>query len=585
MRNRARHLVQPGVCCLAEPTTTVCLKALTCWRLLLFRLYLHCPSRTPQLKAFFVAAALRNVGPYRELLTEAASLAANFSLPPAAALPLFLAHGAPAPRPAAEGAAAALAALRRLLPAAAPCDLVALLSHPGARLREGRAPEAPAASLAAAADVLGLTPYRVLQILLRDAARAQARRGRAGGAPGGAALLAAAASSAAPEAPPQVAVAPPAAQGGGAHAGGGADRGESGLLALGAPGPRARCQFSFLLAPPERLRARAAAVSALLGVEGPAAAALLRENPILLAYSSERLESKARSLASFMTGVQGGGRSGSGSGGGDIAAAAKPVAAGGAPPQQPGLLEAAAWDAARAALRRCPRLLGLEVATCAERVRALGSALGLPPDAAWTAARRAPALMAQPRDRLAAAAAWLSALAGGTEGARAVVKDDPKVLIDLGLWGKDRPPPVLQGGAALGRGGCGSTDALAAVMLDGGGGGCGGDGDGGSNSDAPVRPAAAASRLAWLARTLGVPEGDALAAAVRSHAGRYLLFHAASAAGEARVAALAGLLGLEAREVLATALERGLTYRWAGWGAVACRGPQSALSTPLRNCA
>jgi hypothetical protein len=491
-----------------------------------------------------VAVALRNAAGYREILSEAPRLAAALGVPPQRVLPLFVSYGAPPPKVAAARAAAAAAALRALLPAAAGGDVAGLLLHPAARWR-GDDPGAPAASLAAAADALGLSPYRVLQTLVRDAERAAAGR-HAGGS------------------------------------GGDGSHGDEATPAAGAaPSGRVRPGWPFLLMPAARLRARADAVGELLGVAGPRRAALLRGNPFLLAQTPESVRAKALSLAGFLTGVDGAGVP-RGGGGGSATLSLKdeaPAGGGGQPPPPPPGLHAAAWAAAAAVLRRCPKLLQLDVSTCVERVRALEAALKLRGDAAWAAALREPSLMLQPRARLRAAAAWLQALAGGAAGARAVVQQDPRVLVSMGQWmgaGAPAAPGAAGRGALADEAGGDEASDRAADGGDGGSSWRAAEAAPGAGGAAPSTRAPAA-RLAWLAHVLGTPEADALAAAVRAPAGRLLVFGLSAATGEARLRALADLMGLEPRAALEAALGGGLTFWWVWTGRF--RPPQSAGRT------
>jgi hypothetical protein len=522
-------------------------------------------QKNKQLDAFLTAVALRNHPAFSDLLAAAGRLAADLSVPPLELLPLFTAYGAAAPAEVAAATADRYRALRGQLPAAAPGDLVALLRMTSSR-RRAAGPTALVASLSAASQVLGLTPYRVLQLVIRDAGfggtgSSSNRARRHGGPPSGGSSGAADGVSLLPSPSPAAMSLSPA-------------RG----TAVG----RRRPQYMFLLMPAERLRARADVLGQLLGVSGPQLESLLRNTPRLLAHDSAQVARRMEYLAGFLTGVDGGGAGGAGlmgtgaaglSGGGTIGSgmdggALQPMAA-------DERLRDAAWQAAQSALRRCPKLLQLDVSTCVERVRAVESALRLQGAVAWGLALRAPEIMAHSKERLAAAAGRLEALAGGLPEARAVVLQEPSTLVQLSVLRRN------EGRAAAARAAAaaeeeeedeeeegfeleGSEDEDAEDEERAG------PRRGGANPKkrargAAGRPAAASGareRLEWMAASLGVSPEAALSRAVTNPSGRRLLWDLTSQQAVARVERLGELMGLSPGEVVEAAVGKGFTgYR------------------------
>ena len=529
-------------------------------------------------EALDVAVSLRWCGAARfEATVRAArALADAARLPPLAAVGVFLSHGAGAraaapPAEIAADAAARLAALRAELPAAAPGDLLALVRL--ARARPGP-PEALVASLAAAAGALGLTPYRVLQLLLNSGGKGDVGGGSSSSSASGSAEAAPADATIASAAAAAPALAGPEGKAGAAR------------------------PYGFLLAPAPQIRARAAAAADALGLapgDGARLASLLRSTPGLLALDAAALRGKVGYLAAFLTGVGGGGggsssgsTGGSGSAaigaggsevlesgaGGDAADGSSSAAATGVGKQETDAAAAAAalqerlreetWPAARAALRACPRVLLLSPATCVERVRAAAAALGLPDAGGCRIALSAPGIMTHPRERIEAAAARLAEAAGGLEAARAIVARQPRALESMCLM-------VARGG---GSGGGGGEDASTSKSTGTrrrrkapSGSGTGGD---------PV-----ASRLRWLAGLLGATEAEAFAAAVRCHYGRHVLWQTSEVRARASLARLAALLRVGEPEAARLALAGRVPARAATQAAEAMVERAAALAAAL----
>jgi len=520
-----------------------------------------------------------------EVLRSACNLGSDLDIPPLQLLHLFTAYGAPPPPTVVKETRLRHAALRDLIPAAAPSDLVALLHL---TVTKRASPDALVASLTAASQVLQITPYRIMQMLIRDASSAAAAQ------PAGAlASVSSAALGLKPSSSSSSSSSSSTVNGSSSSStvNGSSSSSSSSSSAPAAantwyatstPRRRRRPQYQFLLMPADRLRDRADAIGELLGITGPQLSSLLRYTPRLLAHDTALLRRRMEYLSRFLTGADGGGGGSSGSSG-DSAVDRK--------------LREAGWHAAQMALRACPMVLQLDVSTCVERVRAVEAALRLQGAAAWQLALKSPQIMMQRKERLVAAAEQLQRLTGGLPEARRLLCQDPDLLVNLAnIYHRSKAAAAEEADQLL-------QEGEGAAAMSGGeeeAGGCVPEAatEAGQlrqlrqwRQQLKMQPVAAATDIAeagepavtreaageteaaaeakaepgergmlvtlrWMADTLGIEEIEALAKAATSCAGRRLLWEVATPQAKARVKTLAGLMGLEVGALLSDVMGR-----------------------------